>query len=105
METNIEQDTGSQLLRVASPQRELAQAVAIAREFSSLVSYSESSIKRGAPEPMDTEEMDTASMPKKQKIGQGHQLMLVKRGQVEGCVKKKNSVEEQQQENPETTVL
>ena len=70
--------------------------VAIAGEVSSLVSYSESSIKRGAPEPMDTKEMDMATMPKKQKIGQGHQLMLVKGGQEKGCMKKKNSVEEQQ---------
>ena len=34
METSIEKDTGSQLPRVASPQRELAQVVAIAGEFS-----------------------------------------------------------------------
>ena len=50
---------------------------------------------------MDTEEMDTYSMPKKQKIGRGQQLMLVKGGQDKWRVKKKNSVEEQQQENLE----
>ena len=47
MDTSIEQGTGSQLPGVVSPQRELAKVVVIAREFSSLVSYSVSSIKRG----------------------------------------------------------
>ena len=105
METGIEQDTGSQLPEVASPQRELAQAFAIAREFSSLVSYSESSIKRGAPEPMDTKEMDMNSIPKKQKREQGQQLVLVKGSQEKGHVKKKDLVEEQQQKDPKTTRL
>ena len=56
---------------MASPQRELAKIVAIAGDVSSLVSYSASSVKRGDMEPMDTEEVDTASMPKRQKIKQG----------------------------------
>ena len=46
MDTSIEHGTGSQLPGVASPQRELARVAAIAEEFSSLVSYSASSIIR-----------------------------------------------------------
>ena len=65
MDTSGEQDSGSQLPRVVSPQRELAIVVAIVGGFSSLVNYSASSMKRGDPEPMYTEEMDTTSMPKK----------------------------------------
>ena len=65
METSAEQDTGSQLLRVVSPKRELATVASIAGGFSSLVSYSSSSMKRGDLGPMDTKEMDTTSMPKK----------------------------------------
>ena len=71
MDTTVEQDTGSQLLGVVSPQRELATVVAIAGGFASLFSYSASSMKRGDPGPMDTEEMDTSSMPKKQKLEPG----------------------------------
>ena len=71
MDTSIEQDTGSYLPGIASPQRELDKIVAIAREVSSLVIYSASSLKRGGPEPMDTEEVDMASMPKRQKIEWG----------------------------------
>ena len=40
---------------------------------------------------METEEMDTASMPKKQKVEPGQQLVQVKRGQE----KKKNLTKEQ----------
>ena len=75
METSAEQDTDSQLPGVVSLQRELATVAAIAGGFSSLVSYSVSSMKRGDPGPMDTEEMDTASMPKKQKVEPGQQLV------------------------------
>ena len=70
MDTSIEQGTGSQLPRVVSPQRELATVVAIAEEFSSLVRYLASSMKRG-----DLGPMDTASMPKKQKVEPGQQLV------------------------------
>ena len=65
MDTSIKQGTGSQLPGVVSPQRELATVATIAGGFSSLVNYSTSSMKRGDPRPMNTEEMDTASMPKK----------------------------------------
>ena len=54
---------------------------------------------------MDTEEVDTASMPKRQKIEWGQQLVQVKRGQEKGQVKKKNLVKEQQQEEPKRTEL
>ena len=71
MDTSAEQDTGSRLPRVVSPQKELATIVAIEGGCSSLVSYSASSIKRGIPEPMDIEEVDTTSTPKKQKVEPG----------------------------------
>ena len=73
-DTNAEQDTGSQIPGVVSPQKELDIVVAIAGGYSPLVSYSVSSIKRGSTEPMDTEEVDTASTSKKQKIEPEKQL-------------------------------
>ena len=57
-----------------------------------MVSYSLSSIKRGDIEAMDTEEVDTTSMPKRKKIEPRHQLVQAKKGQV----KKKNVVKIQQ---------
>ena len=65
MDTSIEKYYGSYLPGIASPLRELAKIVTTVVEVSSLVSYSMSSMKRGGPEPMDTEEVDTASMPKR----------------------------------------
>ena len=84
MDTSIERRTGSPLPGVASPQRELSKVVAIARNVSSLVSYSVSSIKREGSKPMKTEEVDTASMPKNQKIEQGHKLVQVKKSNTKG---------------------
>ena len=54
---------------------------------------------------MDIEEVDTASMPKKQKVERGQQLVQVKRGQEKWHVKKKNLVREQQQEEPKIVEL
>ena len=45
---------------------------------------------------MDTEEVDMASIPIRQKIEWGQQLVQVKRGHAKGQVKKKNLVKEQQ---------
>ena len=59
------------MLGIASPKRELAKIVSIAGDVSSLVSYSASSMKIWGPKPMDSEEMDMASMPKRKKIKQG----------------------------------
>ena len=80
MDTSIEQSTGSQLPGINSSQREVAKVVSIAGGVSSLVSYSASSIKRGGLEPMDTKEVDMASMPKRQKIEQGQKVVQVKKG-------------------------
>ena len=60
----------------------------IAGGYSSLVSYQASSMKRGSPEPMDTTEVDTASMPKKQKVEPEQHLVHTKKGKA----KKKNLV-------------
>ena len=68
MDTSTEQDTCSQLPGAVPPQKELAVVVAIAGGYSSLVSYSVSSMKRGSTQPMEINEVDTASTPKKQKI-------------------------------------
>ena len=67
--------------------------VVIAGGYSSLVSYSVSSIKRGGIEAMDTEEVDTSSTPKRKKIEPEQQLVQAKKGQV----KKKNVVKIKQQ--------
>ena len=66
-----------------------------------MVSYSTSSVKRGGIEVMDTEEVDTASMPKRQKIDPRQQIVQAKKGQV----KKKNVVKIQQQVEPEVAKL
>ena len=65
MDISIGRSYISPLPRETSPQRELSKVVEIAGNTSLLVSYSGSSMKRGFPEPMETEEVDTVSMPKK----------------------------------------
>ena len=47
---------------------------------------------------MDTEEVDMASMPKRQKIEQGKQLVQIKMGNTKGQMKKKNMEKKQKQE-------
>ena len=54
---------------------------------------------------MDTEEVDMASMPKRQKIEQGKQLVQVEKGNTKGQMKKKNLSKEQQQEESKTFEL
>ena len=75
---------------------ELSKVVAMAGNVSSLVSYSESSMKRGPSEPMETDEVDTASMPKKQKVEQEQQLVQVKRSSMKGQMKKKSVKDKQE---------
>ena len=65
MDTSIERSTGSHMLGIASPQRELDKIVTIVGDVSSLVIYLASSVKRGGLEPMDTEEVKMTSMPKR----------------------------------------
>ena len=98
MDVSIGQSSVSPLPWVTSPQRELSKVVEIAGNTSLLVSYSGSSMKRGFPEPMETEEVDTTSMPKRQKIEQEQQLVQVKRRNTKGQMKKKN-VEKKQKKN------
>ena len=50
---------------------------------------------------MDTEEVDTASTPKKQKVELGQQLVQTKKGHE----KKNNLLKVQQQEEPKVTKL
>ena len=86
MDAIAEKDTGSQLPRVVPPQKELSAVVAILGGYSSLVSYLVSLMKRGSTQPMDIDEVDTASTPKKQKIDPRQQLVQ------KGHAKKKNVV-------------
>ena len=90
MDTNIERASVSPLLGDNSPQMDLSKVVAMAGNISSLVSYSRSSIKRGPAEPMETDEVDTTSMPKRYKIEQEQQLVQVKRRNTNGKMNKKN---------------
>ena len=50
---------------------------------------------------METKEVDKSSMPKKQKIEQGQQLVQVKQSNTKGQMKKKNMEKKQKQEEPE----
>ena len=54
---------------------DLSKVVSMAGNVSLLVNYSGSSIKRGPAEPIETDEVDTARMPKKKKIEQEQQLV------------------------------
>ena len=54
---------------------------------------------------MDTEEVDATSMPKRQKLEQGKQLVQVKKGNTKGYMKKKNMEKKQKQKEPEAAKL
>ena len=70
---------------------DLSNIVAVAGNISSLISFLENSKKREHPYFMDTEEIDTASTPKKQKIGQEGQMVQVKKNSVKGKKKQEKS--------------
>ena len=67
---NMEQDSASSLPRNNSSQMNLSNVVAMAGNVSSLVSFSENTKKREHVEPMDTDEIDTATTTKNQKVEQ-----------------------------------
>ena len=54
---------------------------------------------------MDTKEVDTGSMPERQKIKQGKQLVQVKKGNTKGQMKKKSMEKKQELEELEETKL
>ena len=54
---------------------------------------------------METDEVHTASMPKKQKFEQEQQLVHVKRSSMRGQIKKKNVKDKQKQEEPKIAKL
>ena len=68
MDTSIGQASVSPLPGNGSPIMDLSKVVVMAGNVSFLVIYLRSSIKRGPVEPMKTDEVDTASMPKKKKV-------------------------------------
>ena len=61
----MEMDSVSSLPGNNSPLKDLSDIVAFAGNFSSLISFSENTKKREYVDPMDTDEIDTASTPKK----------------------------------------
>ena len=65
---SMEQEYASSLPGNNYSQMNLSSIVAMAGDVSSLVSFSGSAKKRGHSKPMDTDEIDTASTPKKQKV-------------------------------------
>ena len=54
---------------------------------------------------MEIEEVDMESMPKKHKIEQGQQLVVVKKSNTKGKMKKKNMEKKQKQEEPDEAKL
>ena len=80
----MEQDSVSSIPGNNSPPMELYNIVAFAANISSLISFSVNSKKREHSSFMDIEELDTASTPKKQKIGQEGQMVQVKKSSVKG---------------------
>ena len=70
---------------------DLSNIVAVAGNISSLISFLGNSKKREHLGFMDTEEEDTSSTPKKQKIGQEGQMVQVKKSSVKGKQKQEKS--------------
>ena len=92
----MEQVSVSSLPRNNPPPMDLSNIVAVAGNILSLISFSKTSKKREHSYFMDTEEIDTASTPKKQKNEQEGQMVQVNKSSMKG--KKK-------QENPKVTSL
>ena len=66
----MEPDSVSSLPGNNSSQMNLSNIVAMVGNVSSLVSFLESAKKREHPEPMDIDEIDTTSTPKKHRVEQ-----------------------------------
>ena len=81
---SMEQDSVSSIPGNNYPLVDLYNVVAVAGNISSLISFSGNSKKREHSSFMDTKEADTASAPKKHKIGQEEQMLLVKESSVKG---------------------
>ena len=71
----MEPDSVSSLPGNNSSQMNLSNIVAMVGNVSSLVSFSGSAKKRGHSDAMDTDEIDTASMPKKKKVEQEQHIV------------------------------
>ena len=85
-------------------QMNLSNIVAMAGNVSSLVSFSGSAKKRGHSNAMDTNEIDNASTPKKQKVEQEQQIVQVTKTSMRGQVKKRKVKGRQKQEEPKTII-
>ena len=70
----MEQDFVSSMLGNNSSQMNLFNIVAMAGKVSALVSFSKDTKKREHVDPMDPDEIDTASTPKKKKLEQKQQI-------------------------------
>ena len=71
----MEMDSVSSLPRNNSPPMDLYDVVVAVGRVSSLIIFPENTKKREHAEPMDTNEIDTASTPKRQKVKQKQQIL------------------------------
>ena len=86
----MEQDFVSSIPGNNSPTMDLSNIVSVVGNISSLISFLVNS-KREHLGFMGTEEADTTSTPKKQKIGQEGQMVQVKKSSVKGKQKQEKS--------------
>ena len=69
------QNSASSLPGEISSQMDLSNIVTMAGDVSSLVSFSENTKKRDHAEPMDTDDIDTTSVPKKNRVEPEQQIV------------------------------
>ena len=84
----MEMDFVSSLPGNNSPPMDLSDVVAATRNVSSLIIFLENTKKREHANPMEIKEVDTASIPKRQKVEQEKQVVQVKNSSMRGQVKK-----------------
>ena len=74
-DVSMEQNSASSIPRENSSPMNLSNIVAMAGDVSSLVSFSENTKKRDHAKPMDTNDIDTVSIPKKHKMELEQQMV------------------------------
>ena len=74
---------------------DLSNIVAALGNVSSLTRFSENTKKREHAEPMDIEEVDTASTPKRRKVEQGRKMIQVKKNSGKSKLEQKKQKQEQ----------
>ena len=104
-EVNMEQNSASSLPGENSSPMDLSKIVTMARDVYPLVSFSENTKKRDHAKPMDTDDIDTASRPKKHKVELNQQIGQVKKSGMRSQMKMSNGNGKQKQDEPITTRL